>query len=249
MVKVGITEAGDAGIDLSWSDKISAKEVDGAVLITKDCNNNFIVEALQHKDKIVVHITCTGYGGTILEPNVPDYEYQLSQAKKLVNAGMLITNVVIRIDPIIPTKKGLEAASMVFDKAIEYGFRRFRISLIDMYPHVRERFKDAKLRLPYGDNFEPSDNQIAAVNKWLKKYNDMSPVLFISACAEPKLNCLHEGCISEIDLGVMGINKEGLTAESKQRKNCLCLSCKTELLSNKSRCPHGCLYCYCAMRS
>lgn len=39
--KIGITEAGDAGVDLSWVDKMGS--VDGAVLITKcispNCND------------------------------------------------------------------------------------------------------------------------------------------------------------------------------------------------------------------
>ena len=34
MYKIGITEAGDAGIDRSWANRLD--EVDGAILITKN---------------------------------------------------------------------------------------------------------------------------------------------------------------------------------------------------------------------
>lgn len=66
--KIGITEAGDAGIDLSWAKKMDT--VDGAVVVTKAITSGFIQKVLEYKDKLVVHVTCTGYGGTILEPNV-----------------------------------------------------------------------------------------------------------------------------------------------------------------------------------
>ena len=35
-MKIGFTEQGDAGIDLSWTCKLENDEVDGAVLITKN---------------------------------------------------------------------------------------------------------------------------------------------------------------------------------------------------------------------
>ena len=72
--KIGITEAGDAGVDLSWVDKMGS--VDGAVLITKCISPNFVDAAMKFKDKIIVHATITGYGGTILEPLVP-YPYEI----------------------------------------------------------------------------------------------------------------------------------------------------------------------------
>lgn len=51
--KIGITEAGDAGVDLSWVDKMGS--VDGAVLITKCISPNFVDAAMKFKDKIIVH--------------------------------------------------------------------------------------------------------------------------------------------------------------------------------------------------
>ena len=69
LYKIGITEAGDAGVDLSWEEKLD--DVDAAVLITKCVSPDFFDAALEHKDRLIVHATITGYGHSILEPNVP----------------------------------------------------------------------------------------------------------------------------------------------------------------------------------
>ena len=66
--KIGATDGGDAGLDLSWKEKLSS--VDGAVLITKRVTPK-LIEAVRNLPNVIVHATCTGYGSTVLEPNVP----------------------------------------------------------------------------------------------------------------------------------------------------------------------------------
>ena len=52
-----------------------------------------------------------------------------------------INNVVIRIDPIIPTVKG----QIILQKLLTYfkdcGIKRIRYSFIDLYPHVKKDLK------------------------------------------------------------------------------------------------------------
>lgn len=50
LYKIGITEAGDAGVDLSWVEKLD--RVDAAVLITKCVSPDFFDAALEHKDRL-----------------------------------------------------------------------------------------------------------------------------------------------------------------------------------------------------
>lgn len=241
-MKIGITERGDAGIDLSWESKLNS--VDGAVLVTKNITNDFIDAVLRHKEKTVVHVTCTGYGGTIVEPKVPKYRDQLAQAKKLVEAGFPINRIVIRVDPIIPTKKGLAVTYKVFALAYAYGFKRFRVSVIDMYPHVRDRFKMAGLPCPYGNNFTASDEQFAQVDATLNKLLDSLNGISIECCAEPKLFIPQKtGCVGTLEAKMFGLPVDEATL-GKQRRECLCLDGKTELLDSCHRCKHGCLYCY-----
>ena len=160
--QIGIPEAAEASVDLSWVDKMGS--VDGAVLITKCISPNFVDAAMKFKDKIIVHATITGYGGTILEPLVPYPYEQYGAIMYLIEKGFPKEKIVIRVDPIIPTKKGCERALNVIKTFIDMGFNRYRISVIDMYPHVRERFKAAGLPLPYGPKFSPNESQLRAVD-------------------------------------------------------------------------------------
>lgn len=240
-MKIGITERGDAGIDLSWEKKI--EQVDGVILITKNITEEFRNAAIRNKEKVIVHATCTGYGGTILEPNVPEYQEQINSIKQLVNDGFPIEQIVLRVDPIIPTVEGLETAAKVINRAREDvpGISRVRFSLIDMYPHVRERFQKQNIPLPYGDNFYPGREDVQRVNEWLQEQKKMHPIHF-EACAE-NVDAEQVGCVSNRDIQIFGLEMQEEIG-GYQRKGCLCLSCKTELLSEKKQCPHQCLYCY-----
>lgn len=248
--KIGVTEAGDAGLDLSWVNKMDS--VDGAIVITKCVSPAFLGAALKYKDKLIVHATVTGYGHTVLEPNVPAPNEEFEAVEALVNSGFPKNKVVIRVDPIIPTKKGITKAENVFLSFIDAGYRRFRFSIIDMYPHVIERFKDAQLPLPYGyTGFSPSAEQIKAVDDMIRRVKDYwydkfdGDYLYIECCAEPGIhNAEHCGCVSDHDLYLLGLEDDDGDFSGYQRVGCMCYAGKTELLSNKRRCPHKCLYCY-----
>ena len=239
-LKIGITEAGDAALDFAWLDKIDT--VDGVVLVTKNLTDKLIDAILKHKDKIILHATCTGMGGTMIEPNVPDYKHQLAQVSKLMKAGFPEQQITIRVDPIVPTEKGLQTAQKVIDAS---PIKRFRISVLDTYPHVRARFAANNVPLPYGNSFQASPAQFANMRKWLSEQN--KDCIF-ETCAETNFAGLDNvkaiGCVSEKDLVTLGLPTDGIYRTGLQRRTCLCLSCKTELLTHKARCPHGCLYCY-----
>lgn len=226
------------------------------VLLTEFLKNNvglFYDAALEHKDRLIVHATITGYGHSALEPNVPTPYEEFAAIMELVKAGFPMEKIVIRIDPIIPTEKGLLVAYRTMISFMEMGFQRYRVSVIDMYPHARSRFKKAGLPLPYGDNgFAPSQAQLSKVDDMLRQAKqfwegmDNGKVLRIESCAEPGLTePIACGCISDYDLNLLGFSED---AESNgagyQRKGCMCYAGKTELLKHKTRCPHGCLYCY-----
>lgn len=250
--RIGITEAGDAGIDLSWVHKIST--VDGAVLITKNLTPEFCSE-IKDRENIILHATITGYGGTLIEPNVPIWRDELDTLYNLVVSGFPSSRVVVRIDPIIPTREGLNLANQVFQASINTGFRRFRVSIVDMYRHARERFLSAGIKLPYDERFSPYGGQVCAVDSMLstmKHYvtsvasNEISGFdpLRIEACAEPDLTeAIQCGCISDFDLKLLGLSP-CFDSIGFQRRDCLCHSGKVELLNSKSQCPNGCLYCY-----
>lgn len=240
MVRIGIAERGDSALDYSWEHSIDS--VLFAVLITKQLSDKFIQKVLQYKDKVIVHATITGMGGSRVEPNVPAPEWSIAQLRKLVNSGFPAEQVVLRVDPIVPTPKGIRTAIKVIEMAAETvpGIRRVRYSFMDMYPHVRERFIKAGVRLPYTTFHAPSNMQKAATRELEKvaaKYN-----LILETCAE---NSPHAtGCVSRKDFEVLGITYQA-GGKCQQRPSCLCHGGKVELLRREKKpCPHGCLYCY-----
>ena len=119
-----------------------------------------------------------------------------------------------------PSDRGLAQAKKIFDKALKAGFRRFRVSVIDMYPHVRERFLKAGLPLPYGPNgFSPSVEQLRAVDKMLEEIWYRAPQAQIESCAEPGLQVpIKCGCISSYDLELLGLDEPDADAAGPQRK-------------------------------
>lgn len=242
--KIGITEAGDAGLDLSWEPKMD--RVDGAILVTKQITPSFHDAALRNKGKVIIHATMTGLGGTSIEPNVPELKDEFRALMDLVHDGFPDEHVVIRIDPIIPTEYGINQARKVFDLATGAGFERFRVSVVDMYPHARKRFQKAGLAVPYGLNgFSPSPAQLQAVDGLLQEVLNAHPGVRIEACAEPGLKVpVRCGCVSSFDIGLLGLGFPEVDELGPQRKNCICYSGKQELLANKTQCGHGCLYCY-----
>ena len=242
-MKIGITECGDPSLDFSWVNKVDT--VDGIILITKNLTDIVIEKASQNLNKFIFHVTCTGFGGSVLEPNIPNYNIQLEQAQKLIKLGVDLNKIVIRVDPIIPTEKGLRTARTVIKTAINMGFIRFRVSLLDAYPHVRARFIENGIPTPYGDYFSPNIKMIENANKMFAELKVLYPEIVIESCAEKDLiETEILGCVSKKDFELLGLNTDLVDSVGYQRKNCLCCSAKTELLEKKQRCPYNCLYCY-----
>ena len=236
--KIGITEMGDVSFELSVFDKLE----EANIIITKRLTNELIIKLLQHKEKCILHLTVTGMGGTKIEPLVPPKETMLEKLNDLIIGGFPIKQVVLRIDPIVPTPKGINTAISVIDLFSVIGITRIRYSSLDMYNHVKDRFRDAKIKTPY-DTFHASKmSRDFLYNRLSSKCDTLG--IDLEACAEfvPEKNKI--GCISQKDLDILGIDIE-LGGSSGQRKGCLCPSNKKELLRKKpSQCVNGCLYCF-----
>ena len=233
MTKIGITERGDAGLDFTWMR--TYKNYDGIILITKHLSHRFIEEVARINS--IVHATITGFGGTVYEPNVPTFIMSKMYFELLVNA-LGPEKVVLRIDPIIPTDSGIAKAINVYEQIHIKGGKktRVRISFLDNYPHVKERFIAAGLK--------PLDYNFHAPLELRKKIASYFPDAEI--CGEPGFQCI--GCVSEKDLKILHIEAPPLQGYDRvkavQRPECTCLMYKTEMFKTKGRCDHKCIYCY-----
>lgn len=243
----GITERGDAGVDLSW--EYNLKE-NINIIISKKLTDELIEALIRNKDRVIFHHTVTGYGGRITEPNVPKVEWSFSQAKKLFEKGFPMEQYVLRVDPIIPTEIGIKRAMNVINNWIKFGCIRVRYSFIDTYNHVRERFSKVGLEFPWEGFTAPKsmqDDFLLAIKSvsidyyksaWV--HNPDNGACFES-CAEYTEHKL--GCISNRDYEILCL-PEPVAGASQQRKSCSCIGTKTELLTQPKQCANGCLYCY-----
>ncbi len=227
MFKIGVTERGDGGLDQSWREKLD--RVAGAIIITK-APQLLLAEGLP--DRVMVHCTITGWGGSIIEPNVAPAEETIKAYWQLVEryGG---ERVVLRIDPIILIYSGVNGLARAEDVFTDRR-GRVRISFMDIYPHVRNRFNAAGLSLNFVQDFHFA---LGLRKKAAQSFPGAE------VCAEPGFACT--GCVSERDLKAMGIEGQfDPDTRGWQRKLCQCAAGKTELLTKKEPCPHRCLYCY-----
>lgn len=244
-MKIGITERGDAGIDFTWTQKLDS--VDGAIIISKKLSPQLIDALLAAQKPVVFHCSCTGWGGSWLEPNNPDYVTQLENLRELVNKGFPADNIVLRIDPIFPSPEGMARVCNVLNYVTVHNVpvKRFRISVYDEYKHAKERIIASGHDAFYNGSFYANHDMMQFVIFTLTKY----PFVF-ETCAEDMLSqnsnsFIQTGCVSAKDIELMGLTLPDDISENLQNRNgCHCLGVKTELLENRKRCPNGCLYCY-----
>jgi hypothetical protein len=235
-LKIGVTERGDAGIDFSWENKLECCNI----IISKFLNDILIAKLVDHKDNIIFHMTCTGFGNSVLEPNVKNIEWVRSQYDKLIDEGFPEKQVVLRIDPMIPTNNGIKSAESVLQIFKDTNIKRVRYSFLDMYPHVLKRFEDNGITPPYNSFFAPN----YMINEAIKMISKYDGIYEFEACAE---NTKHKtGCVSKKDFDILQLNynMDDIKVGGFQRKGCLCLNGKTELLNSKQQCPNKCIYCY-----
>lgn len=236
--RIGITEAGEVSFDLSVFDRL----YEGNIIITKRLTDKLNDKLVEHQDKIILHLTCTGYGGTVLEPFVPTVEQTYNKFLQLINKGFPISHVVLRIDPCIPTEKGKDVMISVVETFKDSGIRRVRFSVLDMYNHVKERFIEKGLPIPY-DTFHAPLNDRKELYKILQAYGS-NYKFDVEACGEPGIDSV--SCLSQKDIDILGLtDKITLIGNKEQRKSCGCPSNKTELLKGKPhQCSNSCLYCF-----
>jgi hypothetical protein len=232
-IKIGVTEQGDAGLDLSWAQRLCPINI----IISKELTPSLALRLLQYQEYVIFHATCTGWGGSSMEPNVPPPVQMYHDVKALLMKEFPASHMVLRIDPIIPTEEGIERAESILKLFGDTEIRRVRFSFLDMYPHIRERFRAAGVDLPYQTFTAPEKMRVDAL-KMLHRYETRYE---LESCAED--TPYQVGCVSQKDFGILGIPFEQKPG-GFQRPGCLCCSGKTELLHSKKQCSHGCLYCY-----
>lgn len=235
---IGIVENTDPCFHLEIFDNL----YDGNIIITKRLTDKLNEKLIQYKEKCILHLTVTGMGGSKVEPFVPSVEQSFKKFKKLIENGFPIDHVVLRIDPIVPTDKGINTALHVIDVFKDCGIKRVRFSVLDMYKHVKERFEKAGITIPYHTFHAPLEKRLEIRDKLIEFGNQYG--FDVEACGEPGIESI--SCLSQKDIDILGLtDRIKLEGNKWQRNSCSCPANKTQLYKNKmEHCQHGCLYCY-----
>jgi DNA repair photolyase len=244
--RIGITEYCDPVFNKSW-EKWALKDKEPIILITKNIKKLLIeYPGIENQGNILIHATITGYGNTFVESGVPS-------PKELLEflSTKIIDRIILRIDPIIPLENFVKQSKMVYDTGVSLGFRRFRASIMDLYPHVLKRFDkypELQYELKQLYNWDASHS----ITGYHKEYMNHAPLdvrksilqNFPNAeiCAEPGIVC--DGCLSRKDLESFGIKPEKRYSKNEQREFCFCLGIKKQFGTLSEECSAKCIYCY-----
>ncbi len=157
MVSVGITERGDAALSNEW--KPWVEKGFPAILITKNPvklinENSLLFSKSNRQGNVILHATITGMGGyAVFEENVPHWNQTLSKLQKILdNPDFDRSRIVIRQDPIfvpflIAMGSGYMDMAMEVPKFAKKNGFRYRMSFLDLYPHVKTRMLNACQKL------------------------------------------------------------------------------------------------------
>ena len=264
--KIATTETYDPSLCInSWLNNV--RNYDFVLYITKVLNPK-IISLLTDNNSVLgfmnkpstVHLTVTGWGGTFMEPNVDYPEIMKDKAVQLINAGFPIDRLVWRVDPIIPTKDGIERFKNSVQLGLAAGIRTFRSSVLQCYKHVYERLKETPIKDEidelYKGNFWPDRDLMLPVYVDIRDFCldicSKYPGVSFESCATSQLCTIAKfksfACMSENDLIINKIDISEVSGLRKgaQRSGCECLL-KHQLIPGgfaKGRCPNKCLYCY-----
>ena len=237
--RVGFTESSEVSFNLECFDNLYKANV----IISKRLTDKLINKLIENSDKIIFHCCVTGMGSTRIEPFVPTPQKTLEKLHKLLDGGFTTSHIVLRIDPIVPTRKGVETAMGVLRLFRGLGIKRVRISFLDNYKHVRERFKEIGVELYNGEFHAPLKERLKCLTA-IKYCAEECGYETVEACGEPGIDSIP--CLSQKDIDILGLTDEiTLEGSAEQRKSCGCPANKSELLRVKPhRCENKCLYCY-----
>ncbi len=239
--RVGITETGDPAFDLDTFDNLCPN---ANIIITKRLTDALVTKLAEHRGNCILHLTVTGWGSSTIEPLVPTAEHSRKQLEKLLAAGFPVRQVVLRIDPVILSEEGRERLGHVLDLFAGSRITRYRVSFLDMYNHVKERFTQAGIAIPpdHTSFHAPLRIRRQAIRELQARGEKEG--FTVEACGEPQIESVP--CISQKDIDILGkTDTVHLGGSAGQRRGCSCPANKIQILTRRAgRCRNACLYCY-----
>ncbi|MFC1726125.1 DUF1848 family protein [candidate division KSB1 bacterium] len=227
-------------------EKTPPEKVHTLVLWTKNPENilnlEYLNKQLKYYSQLYIHLSITGMGNTLLEPNIPDEEIVLGQIPELIKLVKSPVRIAVRFDPVVHLKiKGkifsnLDKAEKIIGTASSLGIKKYITSWMSEYPKVLknlEKFNISVEEVYEGTKSKEYHYLKNITDKYKSELQICSTEPFdISKCIDGLFfNKLHpEG---------------GICSENRakgQRNNCGCT--ESWDVGWYYPCPNGCIYCY-----
>lgn len=223
------------------------EKVHTLVIWTKNPQNMItegkLKEVLSSYSQLYVHLTITGLGNTLLEPNIPEWK----------NTAKMLPNLIELV-------KGPERITWRFDPLIEVKIKGTRLSNYDLFPVIAKQIKDHGITNCKTSWVEPYKKVIRRLDKRDIKLEILSQNKRLKQSEELQKHaekyrielsyCSMEGFSSArcIDGELFNrLHSKGFSCSEKrakgQRKLCGCTE-SIDLGWYSLKCNNGCLYCY-----
>ena len=223
------------------------EQVHSLVIWTKNPRNMIapgaLREALERYAQLYVHLTVTGLGGTMLEPNIPPWKMVQQMVPGLIALVKGAERICWRFDPIVRcvVQESFISNIDMFDalacSMAAAGVSTCRTSWVEPYPKVLRRLEKKGVRLAAhtaqerGEHVQLLEQTAAGLGMSLHYCS-------VDGC----------GCSSCIDGALLNrLHPDGEICSTKratgQRRLCGCTE-SVDIGWYSQKCPNGCLYCY-----
>lgn len=214
------------------------------VLYTKAKLPPHLLKIIYKSTNVAISYTITGWGGTWLEPCVPNTKDMVKHINSVM-CDLDPKRIRLRIDPVIPTVEGMIRAGAVA------MFIENHINIITSILQLYKSHEEMACRLGIDlSHYTITSGRAKFVKeevtlKWLNYLYRIASWTIgqVQFCGMPYPvpGAIHQGCIDLTLLEAIGANVP-IILQGKQRPGCKCIVNKKQIVQGK--CGHSCIYCY-----
>jgi hypothetical protein len=200
-------------------------------------------EALSAYGQIFIHLTITGMGGGVFEPQIPSWEEATGLLGEVVEAAKSPERICWRFDPILEAEKdgekfsNLDCFPRLAEAVASFGIKKVTVSWVSPYRKVTARLARNGWRL-LSSAPEQKEKQAEFLKEVCGRFG--FDLRFCSMEGFPISRCIDGEELSRLHPEGLRCSREKAAG---QRKLCGCTK-SLDIGWYTDRCRHGCLYCY-----
>lgn len=134
-----MNEKSEPAFSESWDSRLLLVNVVRSRFIGSG-DEQFFRKLIANKEFIILHVVCSGWGGSRIEPGVPDTEATYAGVKKIISMGFPVSQMVLSISPLFINNNGLKRATEVLDRFRDTGISRVLYERFSLNPKSRAQF-------------------------------------------------------------------------------------------------------------